>query len=189
MPLSEGNAAYDLLVYKRGHQKDTQTNDSAGNYHDGSYDTPSATHRSSKTLRLRRVNHTSSLPKSSNKAFRSLNPGQVRLMIMAGLVLGVLGTFLVVNINYEAKKNELSTLIAQREQELQSLKNDYDGLMVEYDTKMSDSAIQEYAEKELGMQKRENFQLEWISVGEQNDFENEGNQNNGFIDWLASYFD
>lgn len=188
MPLSEGNAAYDMLVYKRGTQK-KKTQNGAGR-------TPTATHRSSQTYRLRRVSHTSSLPMSEptstptpKKTFRSLNPGQWKLVITAGMALTVLGAFLVVNINYEAKKNELSTLIAEREAKLQTLKNDYDGLMVEYDTEMSDSAIQEYAESELGMQKRENFQLEWIEVGEQNDFENEGTQNNGFIDWLASYFD
>lgn len=180
MPLSQGNAAYDMLVYTRGTQGE--------NDNDKAHGAPTATHKSSKTLRLRRVNKTSSLP-MSNKAFRSLNSSQVKLMAAAGAALVLLGAFFVANINYEVKKNELSTLIAQREAELQTLKNDYDGLMVQYDTKMSDSAIQEYAEKELGMQKRENFQLEWISVGEQNDFENESNQNNGFIDWLASYFD
>lgn len=187
MPLSEGNAAYDLLFYKKGNQGKSHA-DKADGANGAAGGTPTATHRSSKTLRLRRVNHTSSLP-MSNKAFHSLNTSQIKLMVTAGCALAMLGTFFVVNINYEAKKNELSTLIAEREAQLQTLKNDYDGLMVEYDTQMSDAAIQEYAEKELGMQKRENFQLEWISVGEQNDFENEDSQNNGFIDWLASYFD
>lgn len=180
MPLSQGNAAYDMLFYKRGTQGKNDNN--------GAHGAPTATHKSSKTLRLRRVNKTSSLP-MSNKAFSSLNSSQVKLMITAGLALAVLGAFFVANVSYEVRNNELSTLIAKREAELELLKNDYEGLMVQYDTKMSDSAIQEYAEKELGMQKRENFQLEWISVGEQDDFENENSQNNGFIDWLASYFD
>lgn len=184
MPLSQGNAAYDMSVDKRETRGEKKQN--------GARQTPTAIHRSSQMLRLRRVN-TSSVPMSKpaegKKTFRSLNPGQWKLLITAGMALTVLGAFLVVNINYEAKKNELSTLIAEREAKLQTLRNDYDGLMVEYDTAMSDSAIQEYAETELGMQKRENFQLEWIEVGEQNDFENEGTQNNGFIDWLASYFD
>lgn len=180
MPLSQGNAAYDMLIYRRDNQKENNTGAAHG--------APTATHKSSKTLRLRRVNKTSSLP-MSNKAFKSFNSSQIKLIISAGLALAVVGVFFVASVNCEARNNELSTLIAQREAELEALKNDYDGLMVKYDTKMSDSAIQEYAEKELGMQKRENFQLEWISVGEQNDFENDNSENNGFIDWLASYFD
>lgn len=186
MPVTEGNAAYDMmLVYRRGTQKKNG---------DGENQAPTATHRSSQMYRLRRVNHTSSLPMSepkepTKKTVRSLNPAQWKLVIAGGAALTVFGAFLLMSVNCEAQKNELSTQIAEKEASLQTLKNDYDGLMVEYDTAMSDAAIQEYAETELGMQKRENFQLEWIEVGEQNDFENEGTQNNAFIDWLASYFD
>ena len=62
-------------------------------------------------------------------------------------------------------------------------------MMVEYDKRMNDTAIEEYAKKELGMQKRENFQLRWIEVGEQTDFENDDTQKKGFVEWLASYFE
>ena len=38
------------------------------------------------------------------------------------------------------------------------------------------------AKKELGMQKRENYQLEWITVGEQNEFAETNAKNNNFVD-------
>lgn len=180
MPSSRGSAAYDTLVYRRVNREEQPS--------DSRQQAPTAAHRSSKTLRLRRVNKTASLPMSA-KAFRSIDPEQAKVMIVGGLSLAVLAAFCVATIGYESKKNELATTIAKRQAELQTLENDYQGLMVEYDTRMSDSAIQEYAEKELGMQKRENFQLKWIEVGEQNDFENDDTEKKGFIEWLASYFD
>lgn len=110
-------------------------------------------------------------------------------MATAGLAFSALALFFTISINYQVKENELTTAIEKSEAELTSLQNDYDGLMVKYDTKMSDSAIEEYAKNTLGMQKRENFQLEWIAVGEQDDFDNENTKKEGLVDWLASYFD
>ena len=83
-----------------------------------------------------------------------------------------------------------SSQIEESKKNLATLQNDYDGLMVQYDTKMSDSAIEEYAREKLGMQKRENFQLEWISVGEQEEFKTQDDtKKGGLIDLIASYFD
>lgn len=179
MPSSQGSAAYDTLYYKRSYQEEEQQS--------GAAKAPVVTHQSSKTLRLRRVNKTASLP-MSNKAFHSFNADQIKLIVVSGVSLVALAAFFVASIGYQARKNELATTIASREADLKKLEDDYQGLMVDYDTKMSDSAIQEYAEEKLGMQKRENFQLEWISVGEENDFENDDTQKHGFLEWIKSYF-
>ncbi len=177
---SEGSAAYDTLVYKRVSRREPPT--------DARRQTPAAAHRSSQTLRLRRVNKTASLP-MTGKAFRSFDPAQVKVMAAGGLALGLAATFCVLSIGYESKKNELASRIAQKQAELQTLQNDYQGMMVEYDQRLNDTAIEEYAKKELGMQKRENFQLRWIEVGEQTEFENDDTQKKGFMEWLASYFE
>ena len=110
-------------------------------------------------------------------------------MAAGGLALGLAATFCILSIGYQSKKNELASRIAQKQAELQMLQNDYQGMMVEYDQRLNDTAIEEYAKKELGMQKRENFQLRWIEVGEQTEFENDDTQKKGFMEWLASYFE
>ncbi|MBQ1355901.1 MAG: hypothetical protein IIY72_05430, partial [Solobacterium sp.] len=73
----------------------------------------------------------------------------------------------------QVRENELASAIAERQQRLASLQDDYGNLMIKYDNTMSDAAIEEYARTKLGMQKREKFQMEWIEVGEEDDFEND----------------
>lgn len=176
--MPQGNAAYDMLYYKREQQRNTTTENG---------ETPVAAHRSSKTIRLRRINKTASLPKTG-KGLRSFSVPELKLLAASGLSVLLLFTFVALNLNYDARANELANTIAEREQELKTLQNDYEGLKVKYDTRMSDTAIQEYAEKELGMQKRENFQIHWIDVGEKNEFENDELQNKSLIERIASYF-
>lgn len=176
--MPQGNAAYDLLYYKRKQQEKTAAD---------SGDIPVAAHRSSKTIRLRRINKTASLPKTG-KGLRSFSAPELKLLAASGMSVLLLFTFVALNLNYDARANELANTIAEREQELKTLQNDYEGLKVKYDTRMSDTAIQEYAEKELGMQKRENFQIHWIDVGEKNEFENDELQKKGLIERIASYF-
>jgi cell division protein FtsL len=159
MSASEGNVAYDLSFYeKKVSEKRTEQQ-------------PVRHVNSSKAMRLKRVKHTSSL--KMPKAFNSFNAKELKIIVSACLAFGVLAVFFSVSIYYQSRENELTTAIEQSESELVTLQNDYDGLMVQYDTRMSDAAIEEYAENTLGMQKRENFQLEWITVGDEDDFDNE----------------
>lgn len=177
--MPQGNAAYDLFYYRKREQREQTTADGG--------ETPVAAHRSSKTVRLRRINKTASLPKTG-RGLRSFSVPELKLLAAAGLSVGLLFTFMALNLNYDARANELANTIAKREQELKTLQNDYEGLKVKYDTRMNDTAIQEYAEKELGMQKRENFQIHWIDVGENNEFENDGLQKQSLIERIAAYF-
>lgn len=172
MPMSNGNVAYDLSLYeKKSPERKPQEN--------------TQKHvKSSKAIRLKRIKHTSSL--KMPRAFRALD---LKRVAAVGLALSAVALFFTVSVSYQVRENELTSSIEKSEAELTTLKNDYDGLMVRYDTKMSDSAIEEYAKNELGMQKRENFQLEWITVGEQDEFADTNTKNSGLIDVIASYFE
>lgn len=179
MPMSNGNAAYDLSLYEKK-VSEKKPRETVTDYRRV---------KSSKAIRLKRIKHTSSLKMPT--AFRSLTQSLgVRRMATAGIAFLTLALFFTASVGYQVRENELTAKIEQTEKDLTALKNDYDGLMVQYDTKMSDSAIEEYAREKLGMQKRENFQLEWISVGEQEEFKTQNNtKKGGLIDVIASYFD
>ena len=49
--------------------------------------------------------------------------------------------------------------------QLTELRQDYEALNITFDNEMSSSALEEYATDVLGMQKRENSQTEWITIG------------------------
>ncbi len=184
MPATNGNAAYDLSLYeKKEPEKKAERKIRETEYRHIN---------SSKSIRvkkLKRINRTSSLKMPT--AFRSLAQSiGVRRMAAAGASFLALMVFFIASVGYQVRENELTAQIEATQNELTKLKNDYDGLMVQYDTKMSDSAIEEYAREKLGMQKRENFQLEWISVGEQEEFNTQDEtKKGGLIDVIASYFD
>lgn len=184
MSATNGNAAYDLSLYERKEpEKKAERKIQETEYKHI---------KSSKSMRvkkLKRIDRTSSLKMPT--AFRSLaqSVGLRRIVIASVSVVSLLA-FFVASVGYQVRENELTAQIEATQTELSKLRNDYDGLMVEYDTKMSDSAIEEYAKEKLGMQKRENFQLEWISVGEQEEFKSqEETKKGGLIDVIASYFD
>lgn len=181
MPATNGNAAYDLSLYeKKIPEKKAEKKASETEYRHI---------KSSKAIRLKRIKHTSSLKMPT--AFRSLAQSiGVRRIAVVGVSFLAVMTFFIASVSYQVRENELTAQIEENKRSLATLQNDYDGLMVQYDTKMSDSAIEEYARERLGMQKRENFQLEWISVGEQEEFKTQSDtKKGGLIDLIASYFD
>lgn len=185
MPMSEGSNAYKVSNNAIDEKKRWEERE-AGDRH------PARRVRSTKTIRLNKL-HRPDNPVGSARsmagAFRSLNAGQLKMVFTAALSFGVLVGFFLVNISYQAKENELSATIAERQQELEVLQHDYEGLKVKYDKRMNPSSIEEYAKEKLGMQKRENFQLEWINVGSEDDFVTEESQKSSWFDRLASYFD
>lgn len=181
MPMTEGSIAYDLTVRKEKQQEET-----------GAGARKSTRHVvSAKTVKLNKLSRQKQVtaPLPVVKAFHSLDAHQWKLVILSGAAFFALMSFFLISISYQVKENELAAAIAEREQRLESLQNDYDGLMVKYDNKMSDAAIEEYARTKLGMQKRERFQMEWIEVGKEDDFENDDAEKNGLIDQFKSYFD
>ncbi len=181
MPMTEGSIAYDLTVRKEKKQEET-----------GAGARKSTRHVvSAKTVKLNKLNRQKqrATPLPVVKAFYSLDAHQWKLVILSGVAFLALMSFFLISISYQVRENELAAAIAEREQRLESLKNDYDGLLVTYDNKMSPASIEEYARTKLGMQKREKFQMEWIEVGEEDDFENDNAEKTGLIDRFKSYFD
>jgi len=70
-----------------------------------------------------------------------------------------------------AKDNELTNLINEREKTLSALQSDYSGLIYRRDKVLSDDAIEEYAKQNLGMQRRDNYQTKWFEVSWGDDFD------------------
>lgn len=173
MSISNGNAAYDLSIYDRSVQSENKTKKHV---------------KSSKAMKLTRVEKTSSLkmPSAIRTVVGSL--GMQRLAAIGFAFMGLV-TFFSLSVTYRARENELTNNIEKAQKNLTTLCNDYEGLMVQYDTRMSNSAIEEYASEKLGMHKRENYQLEWITIDGEQDFENGELDKSGFIDIIASYFD
>lgn len=91
----------------------------------------------------------------------------IRLIIAVILGLSIITTLVVSS----AQNYDLLIEINETEAELMSLEHEYEALMVEFDTKMSNAAVEEYASGVLGMQKRENSQTEWIDLGTGDVFE------------------
>lgn len=95
-------------------------------------------------------------------------------------------------ISSRMEYHELTQEINSANRQLELLQQDYEGLRVTFETKMSNSAIEEYAADVLGMQKRESSQTEWISLGGGDVFEYTGGDESRFsdiLDQVLSYMD
>lgn len=82
--------------------------------------------------------------------------------------------------------HELVMEIEKANAQLTELEQDYEAMRLEFDNKMSDTAVEEYAVNVLGMQKRENSQTEYISLNVGNVFEIGSQQAN---DWYQTNLD
>ena len=102
---------------------------------------------------------------------RSLDAGEVRLLFAGGFAFCVLIAFFAFTMKCNAKDNELTNLINEREKTLSALQSDYSGLIYRRDRVLSDEAIEEYAKQNLGMQRRDNYQTKWFEVSWGDDFE------------------
>ncbi len=132
--------------------------------------------RPNMTVRLNRMDGKKSRHKHMLAAkpmvnpFRSFNPAEVRALVAFGLAFSMLIAFLVVNVKFQMRDNELTHRINLKKKELSSLMDDHTTLIVKKKSLMNDSAIQEYAEQNLGMQKMENYQLVYFKVPWEDDF-------------------
>lgn len=107
-----------------------------------------------------------------------------RANLVQWLVIGIVLIVVVsVLISSRVEHHELTLQIDEASSRLELLKQDYEALRVSFDTKMSDTAVEEYAVKTLGMQKRENSQTEYISLGTGDIFEIADEQS---LDWYNS---
>ena len=103
----------------------------------------------------------------------------VRILALGILVVIAITMLVGSRVDY----HELTMEIEDASKRLTELEQDYEALRVKFDTKMSDAAVEEYAVNELGMQKRENSQTEYISLNVGNVFELSDQQSD---DWYRT---
>ncbi len=108
--------------------------------------------------------------KAESRKERERRIGRTRLarILALGIFMVIVFTML---IGSRVDYHELTMEIEAASKELTELEQDYEALRVKFDTKMSDAAVEEYAVNELGMQKRESSQTEYISLNVSNVFE------------------
>ncbi len=135
--------------------------------------------KSSKTAQ----SQTKNASRSSSKA------GQIdRKQLARGVAIGIIfavavGALLSCQVEY----HELLQEISAANRNLTELQQDYTDLSVAFESKMSNSAIEEYATDVLGMQKRDNSQTEWVTIGGGDVFEY--TDGDGAAQWLQDEFD
>ena len=120
--------------------------------------------------------------RAEEKKLRETREARNRLVrILAFAIIAVIAITMLVNdrVNY----HELTMEIETASKKLIALEQDYEALRLEFDNKMSDTAVEEYAVNVLGMQKRENSQTEYISLNVGNVFELSDTQPN---DWYQA---
>ena len=110
------------------------------------------------------------------------------------LAFGIIAVIAVtVLLKGQVQHLELTREIEEANAELINLEQEYEALKIKFDTKMSDSAVEEYAVSVLGMQKRENSQTDYISLGVDNVFELAGQESDDWyqtnIERILSYTD
>lgn len=105
---------------------------------------------------------------------------QVAAVIFAAVLFIVLLAMMVAN---GQKVNDLTHDIKDKKAEITVLEQDYEVMKIAFESKMSDAAIEQYAIKELGMQRRENYQTEWLSINNSDVFESCGNGHDGIFFW------
>lgn len=120
--------------------------------------------------------------KAEARKLRETRQARVRLaQILALCVIAVIAVTVLVSSRVDY--HELTMEIEAASRELTDLEQEYEALRLEFDNKMSDTAVEEYAVSQLGMQKRENSQTEYISLDVSNVFEIDGKQSN---DWYQT---
>ncbi|MBO4467779.1 MAG: hypothetical protein J5766_00625 [Clostridia bacterium] len=105
------------------------------------------------------------LPKSKKKSRAAAR--SVSSTLSALLISAVLLGLLCGNIYFRLKTNELNSKINQTKAQIEELKNEQTTLEVEIERKLSYSNI-ELEATEMGMRKRDNSQIKYIRVNQNN---------------------
>ncbi len=173
MGYNSGNNAYDLSLFEP-RQSRVRTNAEAGS---------GASRTGSKVAGKRPPSRSKTTTPERKSKSRSKNDG-LRSKLAGGLAIGM---FIIIAfamlIGGRADYLEVTRQIELAKADLTELEQEYEVLKVKFDTKMSDSAVEEYAVNVLGMQKRENSQTEYISLNVGNVFEMADTQPN---DWYQA---
>jgi len=94
---------------------------------------------------------------------------QERIKFVSVLALGIL-LFFVIIMNCAAA-SELTNRIEKQNKELLNLQQEYEAMLIEYETNMSDNAVEEYATEVLGMKRQESNQVQYVNMGATDAFE------------------
>ena len=107
-------------------------------------------------------------PATKTDARRRINTGLVIRAVAMGAVMVFFFTMLVIS---QVSSHELTRSIQEKQNELLTLRQEYDIMMDTFNTEMSDSAIEEYAAENFGMQRCESSQTEYVSLDSDEYFE------------------
>ncbi len=105
---------------------------------------------------------------------------QVAAVLFAAVLFILLLGIMVAN---GQKVNDLTHDIKDKTAELTVLEQDYEVMKIAFESKMSDAAIEQYAINKLGMQHRENYQTEWLSINNNDVFEDCDDGRDGIFFW------
>lgn len=115
---------------------------------------------------------------------RSRKQRKSRSMLVTVLAVTILFVIAVTMlVSSHVASYELTLDIEKANARLTGLEQDYEALSIKYDTKMSDAVVEERAINELGMQKRDNSQTNYLTLNVDNVFEISGHQTN---DWYQT---
>lgn len=89
------------------------------------------------------------------------------VLVIASVTIAAFG----ITLSTRAQINEMEAQISTANKQLKEAQNQYDIMQVELETKTSWANVEEYATKKLGMQKAENYQVNYIFLNEGNKIE------------------
>ncbi len=147
MAMNAGNSAYDFSVYEADVKREAEEE------------------KRKQRKRLKRLDNTSSLHMAGQ--VRSLDSRKIRV---AAIAVATVVLYFMAYVGVQMWRNETANDTSSAKSKYTVLLNDYDGLMARYDSLMNDEAIKEYAEDVLGMQTVEDYQVEWVTVGDEDEF-------------------
>ncbi len=112
----------------------------------------------------------------STTAVASLDHAELIRSICIAAITAITLTLLIIS---QVRSHELTRDIERTNGMLVALQQDYDAIQADFNSRMSDTAVEEYAINVLGMQKREYSQTEYISLGTGDVFEFTSNDKPG----------
>jgi len=172
-----GNAAYDLSLFEGRPVNYEKTR------------TAPAKSAAAKSSRSAKSSRRRTAPKSKVLSKTAEERRAFARWVAIGMIFACA---LAMLISSRMEYHELTQEVNAANRQLELLQHDYEGLRITFETKMSSSAIEEYATDVLGMQKRESSQTEWISLGGGDVFEYTSGSEGRFsdiLDQVLSYMD
>lgn len=118
---------------------------------------------------------------SKPKSNKAISPFKIILTLV---VILALATFF---ISSQISLNELNGEMAVKSKKLNELSNERTKLYIDLETRTSLSNVEEYAVSELGLQKANNSQVEYVNIPRENKIEFEDKEP-GFFEKILNFF-